>query len=295
MPWFRRRREPELPQSLVAAAQRVLAERGVETTIEGPVDDPQRVALRAADGQVFLLGNLVGTVGGAGPATRDDVLRRHFDAMLAARSDPDVEDLSPDELRQRVRLRLVADVGSDPADLSYARPFAPGVLAVLCVDFPTTVVTLSAGQVRRLPLGLDELFAIGQLNTDDERVEIAEVAPGLIVAEGESLFTASKAANLPAVVGALPHGAVIAVPNRHLLLVAPIRDASSLQAVNALAGALTQVLADPNRSPGGVVCDRLLFSRNGETSIVSSTDPETGTLRIEVDERFQAALEEVLA
>lgn len=294
----RKKREPGpgAAPSLVVLARRVLAERGVETTVEGPADDPSAARLRGSDGQVYLFGNLAGMLEGADTATQEAAVRRHLDAMLASRSDPAAEDMSPDELRQRIRLRLLAERGPDGIDLSYARPFVPGVVAALCVDFPTTVATLSAETVHRLPLGIDELFAIGQLNSDDEPVDQqSEVAPGFVVVEGESLFTASKAVNLPAVLGALPYGAVIAIPHRHLLLAVPIRDADSLTAVNTLAGALVQVVSDPRGAPGGVLSDRLLFARDGEVSIVSSFDPESGAMRIEVDERFQEALEQAMA
>ncbi|WP_261974850.1 metal ABC transporter permease, partial [Curtobacterium sp. B18] len=125
----------------------------------------------------------------------------HFDRMIQAYSEPAVEDLSADELRQRIRLRILSEhsgVASDPTDLDYARPFAPGLVLGLCVDYPTMVSTLSGPTLLRLPLGTDELFALGQLNTDDEPVdEHAEIAPGVFLVEGESLFVASKAVNLP--------------------------------------------------------------------------------------------------
>ncbi|WP_187290549.1 hypothetical protein [Curtobacterium sp. B18] len=85
-------------------------------------------------------------------------------------------------------------------------------------------------------------------------------------------------------------------PHRHLLLAVPIRDASSITAVQTLAGLVVQVLTDgAHGPPGGVLSPLLYFSRHGEVSAVSGFDDETGAMRIEVDERFGAALEQAAA
>lgn len=298
MGWFgRSRREDheERPQPLVVLAQRALAERGMETTVE--VRPGESARLVGADGRVFLLENLATQVHGESPSVQADIVADHFDRMIQAYSEPPADELAPDELRDRIRLRILSEHGggpADPTDLSYARPFAPGLVLGLCIDYPTMVSTLSTATLSKLPLGLDELFAIGQLNTDDEPVDgHAEIAPGVFVVEGESLFVASKAVNLPALFGAAPFGTVFAVPHRHLLLAAPIRDESAMQAVQTVAGMLLQVLSEPERGlPGGQLSPLLFFSRNGQVSAVSGHDAETGTMRIEVDERFQEALEQ---
>jgi hypothetical protein len=300
MGWFGRKDPDEVAPSLVVLAQRALAERGMETTVEGPAGDLGEARLVAADGRVFLLENLAAQVRGETPAVRADIVAEHFDRMIQAYSEPPAEDLGPDELRERIRLRVLAADSpgpSDPTDLSYGRPFAPGLVLALCVDYPTMVTTISAPSLERLALGIDELFAIGQLNTDSEPVdERAELAPGVFVVEGESLFVASKAVNLPAVFGSAPYGTVFAVPHRHLLLAAPIGGTDSLTAVQSLAGMLLQVLTDAERGlPGGVLSPLLYFSRNGEVSAVSGFDEATGAMRIEVDERFRQALEQAAA
>ena len=300
MGWFGRKKPETEATSLVALAQRALAERGLETTVEPPAGDLEQARLVGTDGRVFLLENLASQVQGEPPATQADIVAEHFDRMIQAYSEPPVEELGPDELRDRIRLRVLAEdsgVPSDPTDLSYARPFAPGLVLGLCVDYPTMVSTISTPTLSALPLGVDELFAIGQLNTDDEPVdEHTELAPGVFVVEGESLFVASKAVNLPAVFGAAPYGTVFAVPHRHLLLAVPIRDADSIRAVQTLAGMLVQVLTDTGRGlPGGVLSPLLFFSRNGRVSAASGFDEETGAMRIEVDERFQQALEQAAA
>lgn len=302
MGWFGRKKpaaagaaaaapQAEAP-SLVALARRTLAERGVETTIEAQADDPAQLQLRGADGQVYMLGTLATLVHGQDVRTQAEIVGRHFDAMVQGAGEPDAEDLTADELREQIRLRIMADSVPDELDLSYARPFAPGLVLALCLDQPTMVKTLSAGTVAKLPLSLDELFALGQLRTDAEPVEErVEIAPGLFVVEGSSMFTASKVVNLPALFGAAPFGTVFAIPQRHVVLAVPI-GADSLTTINTLAGALLQVLSAEGGVPGGVLSRDLFFARHGEVTAVSDIDPESGMMRIEIDERFQAALEE---
>ncbi|MCJ1715735.1 hypothetical protein [Curtobacterium sp. VKM Ac-2922] len=261
---------------LVDLAHRVLAERGVETSVEGDPADPATVRLVAQDGQVYLLENLAAQLRGETPDRQIAIAEEHFDRMLLAQREPAAEALSADDLRDRIRVRLLADDSADPTDLSYARPFAPGLVLALCLDNPTTVTTLSASTLPKLALGVDELFAIGQLRTDDEPVDDrSEIAPGVHVVEGESLFTASKAANLPALFGAAPYGTVFTVPNRHLLIAAPISGPESLAAVQSLAGVFAQLISSDPHHPGGLVSPHLLFSRNGAVSVVSGFDDET--------------------
>lgn len=295
MGWFGRRKPEGSAPTLIVLAQQALAERGMETTVE--VLPGEHARLVGTDGRVFLLENLASQVHGEPPAVRADLVADHFDRMIQAYSEPAPEELDADELRTRIRTRILSEhsgTPSDPADLSYARQFAPGLILGLCVDYPTMVSTLSASSLPRLALGIDELFAVGQLNTDDEPVDgLAEIAPGVFVVEGESLFVASKAVNLPALFGAAPFGTVFAIPHRHLLLAAPIRDADSIQAVQTLAGMLLQVLTSTDRAlPGGQLSPLLFFSRNGEVSAVSGFDEDTGAMRIEIDERFQTALDQ---
>ena len=62
----------------------------------------------------------------------------------------------PDELRQRVRTRIIpADLAANP-HLSYARPFPGGLALALCLDFPNTVTTVSNGHLEKYPLSLDD-------------------------------------------------------------------------------------------------------------------------------------------
>ena len=78
-------------------------------------------------------------------------------------------------------------------------------------------------------------YAYGQFNTDREPVDDRfEPSPGVHVFIGDSLFTASKAANLPAVIGASPLGTLLTLPHRHMLIALPITGPETVAAVEHL-------------------------------------------------------------
>ena len=131
----------------------------------------------------------------------------------------------PDELRQRVRTRIIpANLAANP-HLSYARPFPGGLALALCLDFPNTVTTVSNGHLEKYPIGLDELYHYGQINTDNEPIDEHTTCGPFTGIAGESLFIASKAAHIASLVSTLhidaPHGLLFAIPDRSVLLYAP--------------------------------------------------------------------------
>ena len=131
----------------------------------------------------------------------------------------------PDELRQRVRTRIIpADLAADP-HLSYARPFPGGLALALCLDFPNTVTTVTNEHLDKYPLSLDELYHWGQINTDNEAIDEHTVCGPFTGIAGESLFIASKAAHIASLVSTLhidaPHGLLFAIPDRSVLFYAP--------------------------------------------------------------------------
>ena len=109
----------------------------------------------------------------------------------------------PDELRQRVRTRIIpADLAADP-HLSYARPFPGGLALALCLDFPNTVTTVTNEHLDKYPLSLDELYHWGQINTDNEAIDEHTACGPFTGIAGESLFIASKAAHIASLVSTL--------------------------------------------------------------------------------------------
>ena len=79
--------------------------------------------------------------------------------------------------------------------------------------------------LRCRPLGVDELFHYGQLNTDAITITITQKSGPTTCLSGPSPFIAAKAANMPAVIKQhaieAPHGLFAIIPQQHLLFVAP--------------------------------------------------------------------------
>jgi hypothetical protein len=294
---FRRRKDEPQPQDRVewvtSTARRIFAERGVETTIAHG-DGPDDVTLVGSDGRRYPLFNAFAKTHEATAEQATRILDEHIGSMLDARDATPLEELTADELRVRVRTRILADGEGRPGEptFHYARPFTTGLMLALCIDFPTTVQFVTDLNLDGLALSLDELYAYGQLNTDQEPIdERFEPIPGIHVIAGDSLFTASKAANLPGVFGAAPLGTLFTMPHRHMLIALPITGPETLRAVEQLVGATMRVLSTP--APGGVLSADVLFSRDGEVSRVSSIDEE-GNVSMVVDDRLQQALEQAI-
>jgi len=107
------------------------------------------------------------------------------------------EHLSADELRTQVRTRLVPDTRDEwDGTSTYARPFAPGIVQVLCVDYPQMVTTVSDKTLDKLALPLNELWQYGQANTDAEPIdEQDKLDDHVSLLAGGSFFVASKVAS----------------------------------------------------------------------------------------------------
>ena len=127
---------------------------------------------------------------------------------------------------------LTPDLAADP-HFSYARPFPGGLALGLCLDFPNTVTTVTDQHLEKYPIGLDELYHYGQINTDGEPIDEQGPCGPFTGIGGESLFIASKAAHVANLVSTLridaPHGLFFAIPERSILLYAPADPGSVTQ------------------------------------------------------------------
>jgi hypothetical protein len=222
-------------------AQDFLGRRGLLTTLEdtGDLNNP---GLRTTSGEIYFLGNVVAKCSSEPRRVWKQIIGEHFDSLLNSRDVIEPEDLDPASLRRQIRTRLLMDMGeADRETYGYARAFAPGVIMVLCVDYPQTVRTLNSSTVGKLPIMVDELFIVGQANVDAEPVDEHEElssGSGVIALSGGSLFIATKVANMPKVIDEYlppaPHGVVFAIPHRGLVLCAVPTSVESVQSVQNL-------------------------------------------------------------
>lgn len=259
---------------------RTFAREGVEVVIH---DDH----LEAADGMVYGLWNLAATCHEAGPRAQwPPVVAAHVDHLL--HPPPDPADLSVDELLDLVVLRVAAldQLPDEFRDsLRYATPVADGLLQVLVADFPTTVTTLADAEVERV--GLDRLLAVGRerLLAEPAGLEVLELAGGarLEMLTGDSVYVASKVLVLADVLRTLhgertyPDGVLVAVPDRHSLMLHVPVDARVVDALQSMAGGTADIWS----SAAGGVSPSVFWWRDGELTRVSGVDAD-GRVAVEV-------------
>ena len=134
------RREQQV-QAIVVATQRRFAELGTRTTVRlgAAGADPSLVA---ADRRVYPLDGLLAVALPAGGRERSRLIDEHVGRLV--REGPGLDRLDPDDLRARVRTRLLS--AEDAPALS--RPFTDGLVEGLCVRLPETVDPVASGRRR---------------------------------------------------------------------------------------------------------------------------------------------------
>lgn len=214
-----------------------------------------------------------------------DVFDSHLDVLL------DAQIASPDPalVMATLRARLVPedlDLGS-----SVCRSFVPGINEMLALDLPTTVRSLANDELHEL--GMDERAAweLAMRNTreDPEPLvpETLETNEGAFLAlEGGSFFVASRVRWLDELIDVGEHGAVVAVPNRHLILAHPIEDLSVVGVISTMVVAAAASFRD---GPGSV-CPLIYWWHRGRMALLP-IDLDAGQLRLTPPADFVAVLQ----
>jgi len=138
----------------------------------------------------------------------------------------------------RPQLWAMAEFEALGADL-VAREVADDLAVVLSLDLPAAVQVVPPDDVARTGLTEDDLWERALARLDDgEPIErtLLDGNERVEVLISDSHFLASRLLALEELVGRLPaHGALVAVPHRHMLLVHAIRDESVLDAAHLMA------------------------------------------------------------
>jgi hypothetical protein len=184
------------------------------------------------------------------PAGRADLVALHFHNLFEAENTaaPTPAQLAP-LIRPRVRNRDLPGAVTVP---SLSQTVAEGVDAVLCVDLPTAVANLKPEESIATGLTMPELWelAISQID-DGEPVQEDDLGSGVTAFSGDSFFVASRVLDLEQFAGEIPeHGALAAIPHRHILLVHPIETTEALDALNLMIGAADHFY---RQGPGSIV------------------------------------------
>jgi hypothetical protein len=250
---------------LVASA---FAKVGHDVTIH-----PDRVESR--DGTAFGLPNIAALCTGTDRSEWADLVERHVESVTTPALT--LGELSPDEIRAALYLRLV-DAGSTP-DPGYARQVVPGLLEVLAVDLPESVVALSKDDLAGLG-SLAELLEQGRANLRGllaGDVSLGAVADGrgsFTAVTDRSFFTASLALVLPEAVERISgerdqgRGILVAVPDRHQLLYRVIDAPTAASALREMFDAARWAYHDAS----GPLSPNVFWVRNRRWSQVTSVD-----------------------
>lgn len=223
---------PELVEHTLSFLIRRLHDAGIEATATvDPTTDQSALVLE--DGGLLSVENLVNELAVSAPATHTERIERWVAFVIEFGRVTKTPITDPDELRGRVRTRILAPDLAANTHFSYTRPFPGGLALGLCLDFPSTVTTITDNELAQLPLPADELFHYGQINTDNEPIDESACAGPFTGIAGESLFIASKAAHVANLVATLhidaPHGLFLSIPERSVLLYAPADPSSITQ------------------------------------------------------------------
>jgi hypothetical protein len=181
----------------------------------------------------------------------------HFLRVMLAKSDDD-DALDPDDfasVQPRLRLRLWPREGDAfPAGM-VGMPVMPGVDVLLMIDLPDASTSATRDNLAAWGIEEREVLALALHNTlgDPASFEQFTTEDGLELRaiEGEGMYIASFALALERFCDEKA-GALVVVPNRHLVLYHPIRDERAFEAMYRLWGIAQTAHAE---GPGAISRD----------------------------------------
>jgi hypothetical protein len=184
------------------------------------------------------------------------------------------QDPTLDEARSMVKVRIYPDdYASGNADMErqhIGRDLAPGMMAVLVLDYPDRIASLRSDLAESWGLSVDELFALGLANVrnqDRPGVQREELGNGgkISIVMGDSFFSATWVLMMDQFLAPQPrHGAVVAVPNRHVILFQPITDLSVIEGTQAIG----RLAAELYREGPGSISPSMYWLRGGGFTIL---------------------------
>jgi len=250
--------------AFVAEVERDLARRGHAVIDDGIAD----LEIDGGDRHRLGLQNLAQL---CNQIERDDwpeLVREHFDRVILSTHAHDLDALGHDfeAVRPLLKVRLYARESLGELETNTVhRPMGDELVAVLVYDLPDAVATVPVEAPDEWPCDLDDVFALALTNVleqDPVDCETFELDDGtrFHAMLGESFFVTSRLLVLEHYLDPVtPLGAVVAVPNRHTLLFAPIVDDSVMDTIHAMA-----VIAHARWSEGpGSLVPTLMWWKGG--------------------------------
>jgi uncharacterized protein YtpQ (UPF0354 family) len=225
------------------------------------------------------------------------IIATHFSSLLSMQG-RDLDALAADyeQVKPILRVRLMPDESMGGVELpkTVSRRIAPGILAVLVFDFPDSTATVDVDHLAGWPVEQDGVFerALDNLASEPTPLheDVAVDDAHFRVWYGDNFYVATLALRLAGLLPAGTTDALIAVPNRHTLIVTPIVDAGAVAAMQAIFRMAVQLFRD---GPGSI-SDQPYWWHEG--AIVQIPHREDGRkIAVYPPDDFVALLETVLA
>jgi hypothetical protein len=208
------------------------------------------------EGDRMGLSNLSQLCRGSERADWPSIIATHFTSLLAMQG-RDMEALAADyeQVKPILRVRLMPDESMGGVELPQCvtRQVAPGIVAVLVFDFPDSTTSVGIEHVEGWPVDADGAFEQALDNLAQEpapvRDDVDAGATKVTIWWGDSFYVATRALRLAELLPAGTTDALIAVGNRHMLVVHPIVDGSAIEAMQVIHGLAGEMFRD---GPGSI-------------------------------------------
>lgn len=280
--------EPLEYREFINAVAADLHRRGDVVEIEQGV---ARLVLGENNEHTFGLQNLAQMCNQTESESWPEIIKGHFDGVIRSSAGVDLESLAEDwdHTKTLVKVRLYSEdaVADTLGGLCY-RDVADGLLAVLTYDLPEAVATVPRTDLERWPIDADEAFAMGLANVLDQdpvHAEEIELDSGarFTALIGDSFFVTTRLLAADELLEDMGEfGAVIAVPNRHTLLISPVMDLRVVEVLNAM-----MVVAHHRHAEGpGSLSPDLFWCRTGKETVTMHASVEDGALAFEPPAEF---------
>ena len=282
----KKRTEPEKRAELERLLVAEFTARGITGELVRDPDDPLNTQLRHGNG-AFGFSNVMILALPEPERLWKQIVRDHVHRMTSVQKKPDLRDSSTHD---QLRARIMAEDVRPMIPVEYAKPFAAGLIEMLCLDLPETVTTLNDSDLAGLDL--EAVRATARRNLRREPLERTQVAPGILLFGGPSFFVASQLLDPEFArlhLGATPRGYVAAIPDRHSLFVHVITGPESITAIGQLAS-FTSAL-DRDHRPGGFLSPHLYFLHDSTRQQITDYGPDA-QLTIVADGAFLDAINE---
>lgn len=266
----------------------------------GGVMDPDGRTAAMPSGAAYNFDNLARAV--PETATREEIIDGVEGFLGGLQESPDVRDYSWEELKPRLRTRLSANVEPQSRE-GLMKPLAEDLMQTLNVDFPSAVLTLTdPATLADLGVDLDRAMHIALINTAAELsqvdIDVRLIDERVWALSSSSFFTSGLVILLDEALPVLldrefdlDDGLLIAVPNRHVVLVSffdgPGTFVEAIRTMITLTDRLLQT------QPGGISASVYYSDRHGFERVAYSANDEEGKRAIVVvpSQRLQARME----